>query len=377
MVRDYLLFCMSLVLGLIFLPAGTMGVSIPMEDPTFITYDDMIGWNWRVLVEAGQIDEAPALPTGQTAWIRMYSNGSPQETPNAPGTTPLIPPVIAPNDVGGDVGPSAEWWYGLDWEGNDIAPNLNPNTGVARVLTTDEVLNAIRTMDNNPNVVSPVFAFDQNQVGEQLKDPEDLPAGWPDPSVLPVYDRDKWLRGRLILVPPGYGGMSGLEWFLDKTAADIKAEFDSMVVPPPDDNPFIPGVDDSGVVTFYFRDTFFNDFPDQNNPDENWAYLPGVYDPRLVPELDIPDDYFPAGADLPVDNNVGGAVADWGGYFPNLDLTQYEGYAFLVSLESKFNNNGRPEAYIIGGTTGVIPEPVTMMGVFLGLGGVACYLRRR
>ncbi len=251
-----------------------------------------------------------------------------------------------------------------------------------RVLTAGEVLSTIRAMENNPNVVSPVFAFDQNQTGNQPLSPDELPEGWVDNGQNPTQ-RDKWLRARLILVPPGFGGEEGLSWFIGKSANEISEAF-SSVTPPPNDNPFAPGVDAaSGVITYYFRDTYFADFPgeDANGNDFDWTYLPGLYDPRF---LDLPEGYFPAGAegDLPVDNNVGAAVADWGGYFPQLDLSLYENYALLFSLETLFNNNGPPEAYIIGGVGSggggnVVPEPVTIIGIMLGMGGLAAYLRRR
>ena len=136
-------------------------------------------------------------------------------------------------------------------------------------------------------------------------------------------------------------------------------------------------------MTFYFRDTLFNDFPDVSDSDFNWSYLPGLYDPRVF--LNIPDGYFPDSSQLPVDNNVGGADGDWGGYLPGLDLRAFEDYAFPVSLETKFNNNGPSEAYMIGGFATeltespepVIPEPLTMVGAFLGIGSMATYIRKR
>ncbi|MBN2212581.1 MAG: hypothetical protein JW709_14380 [Sedimentisphaerales bacterium] len=365
-------------LGLVFLPITAKAVSIPTDDPTFILQDDLMTWNWRILELAGKINEAPHLPTGATDWIRMYSRGNPQATPNQ-SLPSLVQPVMSPCDEE-DIGSTAEWWFGLDYAG-DPPPNDLNTTPVERILTAGEVLATVRAIENNPNVVTPIFAFDQSQFSLQPEYAlsEKTPANGPT-----LTESDILLRGRLILVAPGFGGREGLSWFIGKSANEISEMFGN-VTPPPDDNPFAPGIYENGndrVVTFYFRDNLFNDFPsNENGWDFNWAYLPGEYNPGDF--IDIPEDYFPEGTEesLPVNNNLGDAKADWGGYFPQLDLSQYQDYAFLVSLETMFNNNGPPEAYIIGGVGsgggGVVPEPVTLISVLLGVGGLNTYLRRR
>ena len=63
-------------------------------------------------------------------------------------------------------------------------------------------------------MISPVFLFDQNQIGNQPIPADELPDGWPTTGSpapeLPVpMGRDKWLRGRLILVPPTVDFLEG------------------------------------------------------------------------------------------------------------------------------------------------------------------------
>ena len=198
------------VLGIWAFPGIGIAISVPSSDPTYIPHDDLVAWNWRILDIAGVIPEVPHLPTGSTEFIRMYSNGSPQPTPNAPGFTPLVEPVISPNDAQGDIGPGPEWWYGLEYAGGN--PNI-PQT-VSRVLTGGEVLSTIRQIENDSSVISPVFLFDQNQIGNQPIPADELPDGWPTTGSpapeLPVpMGRDKWLRGRLILVPPTVDFLEG------------------------------------------------------------------------------------------------------------------------------------------------------------------------
>jgi len=370
-----------LVIAVAFLAglAGTgQAVTVPLTDPTYIPHDDVLAWNWHVLELSGTLAAIPHSPSGNTVWLRMFTGGNTNATPNA---APVFTPVKLGNT---DLNPtqSARYWFGLHYDKQDDV--------VDNVLTAGQVLGVIQGLDG-PAAVCPVFLFDQNQHAGAFSNP--IPAGWPTDPTAPNYpqDRDIWLRSRLILVPPsaipgGLGALNGLP------ATQVNALIDPLVQPavpgipnPPGPYDYMPSVDPvSGVVTFYFRDTVFNDFPDAagnaSHPTwtNNWSYLPGLYDPTAF--LTLPPDYFPPGTDTTVNNNGSGAFADWGGYFPRLDLSLYSDYAFFFELQSLYNNNGFEEMYIVGGLPlqqPPIPEPVTMAGLLLGIGSVVGYARKR
>ncbi len=313
-------------------PAGA--ITVPAADSTYIPLTDMLGFNYRILAAKGVIPEVPALPTGSSIpYPRMFSNGNPNA--NVAGFTD---PVLWPSS-GGSVNPtqSAELWWGLEYTGGN---GPNPLI-VSSLLTTNTVLSHIQTLD--PCSVTPVFAFDQNQVGQQPKDPNGLLPGWD--SGLTVYDRDIWLRGRVILVnPTGIpGGATGL---IGLMPSQVNAIIDPLIA-----------AADPRVAVFNMYDNFFNDFP------PGWVYLPGIYEIEGIV----------------VDNNVGGNEADWGGYFPTMDLSVYPDWLFFVELQAEFDNNGKEEGYIIGGVgrSYIIPEPLTIVAVLGGVGGLAGYVRKR
>jgi hypothetical protein len=295
-----------------------------------IVFGDMTTFNFRILHQVNPAIPVPATPTGNTSTlIRMYTNGN---THNPTGTTDAIvfaPGNVAlyPDDVAGfSATTRADFWYGLEFSGH-------PTSTVSSVLTADDVLAFLHSI-SGPTVSNPLFGFDQNQE---------------------VSDPDIYLRARLILVKPSVS-LLGLS-----SAAATSAV-----------NTALGGGD---AVEFKLID----DAPLPNGPDAlpggaGYVYLPGNYDPDFDADPLSPFD--------PVSNNGAGNNADWGGYIDGLDLNNYPGYAFLVELEAKDNNNGKEEAYILGGLNGriappPIPEPLTTTLGLLSLGGLALASRRR
>ena len=314
-------------------------LTVPVMDSTYNLMDDMLTFNWRILAQKyPSTVEVPALPTGNNVapFLRIFSNGN--------TNSPLLPPVKWQDDsVGGPYGDfnaaqSASLWYGLEYEKGQ---EQNPDT-VARVLTGGEILNLIQNI--NPGSTSPIFAFDQNQTpNDSLNSP--LPSGW---GTTPALARDIWIRGRIILVKPDAVG--GLGSLIGLTAQGVNNIIDPLIA-----------ANDPGVVVFNLSDTIFGDFP--GSP--NWVYLPGNYQIE----------------GFTADNNGAGNNGDWGGFCPGLDLTQYTNYGMFVELQTLFDNDGQEEVYIVGGIGGetppVIPEPVTLLGVFVGIAGLAGYIRKR
>ncbi len=313
-------------------------VTVPVMDSTYNLMDDMLTFNWKILAQKYPSSVVvPALPTGENVapFLRIYSNGN--------TNSPLLAPVKWQDDkVGGLYGDfnaaqSASLWYGLEYE---VDKDLKIDT-VARVLTGGEILSLIQGI--NPGSTSPVFAFDQNQTPNTgLNSP--LPVGW---GTTPALARDIWIRGRIILVKPDAVG--GLGSLLGLTAQGVNGIIDPLIA-----------AGDPGVVVFNLSDTIFGDFP--GSP--NWVYLPGIYQTE----------------GFTADNNGDAARGDWGGFCPSLDLTQYTDYGMFIEVQALFDNDGQEEIYIIGGMGGgeeIIPEPVTLLGVFVGIAGLAGYIRRR
>jgi len=321
---------------LAFIPQPAEAVTVPLMDSTYFLMDDMLTFNWKILAQKypGAI-EVPALPTGNNVdpFLRIFSNGN--------TNSPLLPPVKWQDDsVGGPYGDfnaaqSASLWYGLEYV---KGTGQNPDT-VVRVLTGGEILSLIQSID--PGSTSPVFAFDQNQTPNVgLNDP--LPDGW---GTTPSLVRDIWIRARLILVKPAaVDPVDGLDALLGLEAYEVNNIIDPLIA-----------AGDPGVVVFNLSDTIFGDFP--GSP--NWVYLPGEYQIE----------------GFTADNNGDAARGDWGGFCPDLDLTQYTNYGMFVEVQTLFANDGQEEVYIVGGY--IIPEPVTLLAVLAGVGGLGAYIRRR
>jgi len=214
------------------------------------------------------------------------------------------------------------------------------------------------------NTWTPTFVFDQNQSKNTAQKPDDeLPASW-KPNPPPELDEDIWIKGRVILVknPAALVGLDADE--IDDLVAGL--------------------TEDVGKKTFLFDDTTFNDYPDDvafydgispvPTLDRNWVYLPG----RTF--LDIPGDT------LVFNNNGSADRGDWGGFLADaagtpISLEQYKDWAFLLEMQDVYDDAGREEVYIINLSNPPppppVPEPITMLGVLVGVGSLAGYIKRR
>jgi len=359
--------------AMVAVPCVSSATSVPPWDSTYIPHDDLQTYNYRILNQKLGV-EVPLLSTAQsTPYVRVLSNGNDKAT-----AFDLTDPVKWQEGVsGGDFNPtqSAAWWWGLEYAKHTDAVN--------RVLTAGEVLSAIQTLDLDS--VTPVFAFDQNQA-PNTRPVDPIPPGWPTTGDGVGVSQDIWLKGRVILLNPAAipanpdTGKTGLDALLGMTAAQVDSLVAGLVpnLPPPNESApppsdFAPGGNASALV-FYYRESTFNDYPDQafnstHSYTNNWAWLPGIY---VVTE---------DGNTYTADNNGQGSRGDWGGYFPDMDLSLYPDYAFLLEIQAKFDNDGQEELYIIGGMprppSNVIPEPLTLVAVSAGLAGLVRYARRR
>lgn len=335
-----------------------------------LKFADLLTFNWRILNQVNNSITVPATPTGTpTSEIRLFSNGNKNnfvgveatvwspDGPNSGSTTtpPNYPDTFNVDGFGGGGVPfgSASLFYGLQY-GNGQNPTISGAT------TVSDIIGFIQSSSNYiPNsIVSPIFAFDQNQEGS---------------------DPDIFLRGRLLLVDPSLIA-------LDDTLTG------------PDVDAILAGATSSQVRTFNFFDDGtsgvpaserMSDDPLLTGDDDAWVLLPGSYDPDAG-----------GNAFTPVNNNGAGNNADWGGVLFDglnpLDLRNVKAndgttsvgtnWIFLLDLEALHDNNGKEEAYILGGlitkTTeppnGVVPEPATVG--LLGLAGASLAglaLRRR
>jgi hypothetical protein len=299
--------------GLVSLAAASAAsaVTVPESDTTYIQFGDLTTFNYRILDAKGVIADVPATPTGNTTTaIRMFSNGNLSN--GAPASNPLD---------------AIKWEtpQGQDPEAGNFNPTQTSSLwyglqfdqgAVADVQTADDVLSFIKSSDG-VGADTPLFAFDQTQ---QASDP------------------DIFLRARLILVDDLNGALpgTGLEGL---TEAQVNAAVAAAIL-----------ANQAEVFTFFDHTNQFNN--------DGYVLLPGEYTAET----------------FTVDNNIGGALADWGGFLAGLDLNDYLGRSFLVELQARGDNGGPEEAYIIGGLDlvddreepGAVPEPVTA-----GLGAMA------
>ena len=358
-------------------------VSVPASDPMYVQQTDMATFNWNVLnVTSGGAIPVPDLPTGNNVapFVRIFSNG------NTSQVAGMTDPVkwqggLVPYAAGVDnfnLAQSARFWYGLEYD----EAGGQPETGdlITEVLTANALLARIQAID--PGSVTPIFAFDQNQVQANApwplgdaasgNDPV-LPADWgtapagsvlPPGTVTPATNSDIWLKGRLILLAPTAAPGGSLAGLIGLSAADLNGLVD----------PLIAG-GDPRVTVFTFADDQFLDFPDFLNPGSpNWSHLPGEY---TVEDPNNPGTF------ITVNNNGNAHDGDWGGFFfPDLDLNNYPGYAAFMELQIFLDTDGQEEAYIIGGfgpqdNLDGVPEPLTIATAGLGMAGLIRYLRRR
>lgn len=297
-------------------------------------FGDLVTFNWRILNQVNPLIPIPATPTGnQTTFIRMYTNGNTHNPDPATTAIPFAPGNVSeyPEDINQfDSNERSLYWYGLEFQ----------QDAVSTVLTATDVLNFIQSV-SGPDAVNPLFAFDQNQEGS---------------------DPDIFLWARLILVDPSVT-LSGL------TAAQVDAAVAAAIL--------------SGDATVF---SFLDDPALPNGPEalpggSGYVLLPGVFDPDFDPD--------PLSPFQPVDNNGAGNNADWGGYIAGLDLNDFLGYSFLVDLRASFNNNGKEEAYILGGLAGPddddddddddpgVPEPLTAGLSLISAAGLGLAAMRR
>lgn len=346
----------SLCLVLILVGFAAMAGAVPVTDPSYIQHDDFVAWNWQILTQEG-VAANPGTPSGTTDYIRLYSN------PTSGGGPATLDKYVISWPTG-DVSGSSGNWYGMGYDKSGL---------LTSVLQASQLLTAVQVL--TPGAVTPIFAFDQSQNNAPFQGPiPPADAGnWEGPMMTEpqaLTNRDIWLRGRLILIPNAEVTALGL---LGMTSSQVDAALAGLI-PAADNVNGVPGVTATGngnIVTYYFRETFFNDFIDPTQPGFNWSWLPGTFTPSLFG--------LPVDPSFSSDNNIGGSVADWGGYIPTLDLTQFPDYAMFISLESKFNNNGGEEAYIVGGALQppAVPEPLTLAGVFFAVGGLTRYTCKR
>lgn len=105
-----------LVIAVTFLAslAGTgQAVTVPLTDPTYIPHDDVLAWNWQILELSGALAAVPHSPSGNTVWLRMFTGGNTNATPNA---SPVFTPVKLGN--------------------TDLNPTQSTSTGSACIMTT-------------------------------------------------------------------------------------------------------------------------------------------------------------------------------------------------------------------------------------------------
>lgn len=315
--------------------------SVPSTDPSYIQFNDMTTLNFRYLQEQGLITDPPATPSGTSVpLIRMFSNGN--TNPSAVSIGPVkwqdLPDGELPSAA------EAEFWFGLEYT-NDL---------VTGVLTTDEVRTAIQTITGSPTADVPLFAFDQNQAGKDEK-------------------LDIALKGRVILVDPTVNLVPTDD--ADKLdAQEVTTTINDLIANHP-----------TKVKVFTFDDTDVQvDSSTQIAIDAlGTTSFPGGIFPNVagtITENDfvlLPGDYDPIPGDVygPVDNNIGGNVADWGGFISDLTLSSYDGWSFLVELQGNGDTNGPEEAYIVGALDGFITIPLPPAA--LAGGGLLLLVARR
>ncbi len=378
-------------------------------------FGDLNSINWRVLEQtSGGAVSAPNTPTGVTnEVIRLFTNGNTNQGMDleAVGVTestvwdpdsntvgqatqpPNYKDTFNVNDFDANGRPigSSELYFGLEFEGQgQTTPTVQDATTVGSIVQFIQTGAELDPTDP----VTPIFGFDQNQEGGT-----NIVFDNPDP-IPDILQQDILLRGRQFLINPALIPTDGTltpdqvdQVILNAAPSEIR-EF-LFLDDPGGDPVFFPGGNfphDDAVFDDVFFDPDEDTLPYEGEDDDQWVFLPGVFDP------DGP------GPIVPVDNNGDAAHVDWGGYLIDsqtgmpvnlLSVNADDGvtpvgldWLWVTELQAALDNNGKEEAYLLGALVqeeppgdddggAEIPEPLTAGLAWLGLAGLGLQLRRR